>query len=380
MLKELKEYLDLLFSFNNPVLYSIFLTFFFLITVYIFFKYILYPLQKKHIEEKKEYELKNARLMALFAELDPAPVIRIDIDGKIIHCNDAAMGLNNDKPITGMNAVDFFPQLEKNPSDLIKENKSFRFFYQNNQKYFEVWFKGISNLEIAQLYFKDLTERNQIEKELISSKNKLLELSNHLQEKLEEERQRIARELHDSVGQNLLFIKLIMQNLNSEVNSENSTKIIDALEKSIIELKRILFDLKPKILEEAGLNAAISSLCTNISTESGIAGDVDFVGEEKRLDNKLEICIYRIIQEGLSNIVKHSKAKNFNILIVNDINSVRIMISDDGIGLQNYKPDSHSHFGLMNIRERVDNFKGNFKFESEPNKGSLLIVEIPKNL
>ena len=380
MLKELKEYLDLLFSFNNPLLYSIFLTFFFLITVYIFFKYILYPLQKKHIEEKKEYELKNARLMALFAELDPAPIIRIDIDGKIIHCNDAANLLNNDKPIIGMNASEFFPELKESPSNLIKDSKAFRFFYQTNNRYYEVWFKGISNLEIAQLYFKDLTERKQIEKELVSSKNKLLELSNHLQEKLEEERQRIARELHDSVGQNLLYIKLIMQNLNYEVRSDNSKKIIDALEKSIVELKRILFDLKPKILEEAGLNAAISSLCTNISTESGITGDVDFIGEEKRLDNKLEICIYRIIQEGLSNIVKHSRARNFNILIVNDFDSIRIMISDDGIGFQEHKYPSNSHFGLMNIRERVDNFKGSFKFESGPNKGSLLIVEIPKTL
>ncbi len=383
MLRDLKDYVNLIFSLNNPLIYSVFLIFFFLLIVYIFYKYIFFPAQKKYEEEKKEYELKNARLMALFAELDPAPAIRIDMNAKIIHANDTAMELNNNESIIGKNAVEFFPQLVEHPSDLIKGNKSFQFFFQTNNRYYEVWFKGIANLEIAQLYFNDITERNIFEKALISSKKKLQELSNHLQDKVEEERQRIARELHDSVGQNLLFIKLMLQNSNyKQVQSEyeDNKKIISALEKSITELKRILFDLKPRILEEAGLNAAISSLCTNVSIESGIKGDVDFVGEEERFNNKLEVCIYRVIQEGLSNIVKHSKAKNFNVLIVNNSNSVRVMISDDGIGfLENNNNNSITHFGLMNMKERVENFKGNFKIESGLNKGSLLIAEIPKN-
>ncbi|MFZ0455959.1 MAG: histidine kinase [Ignavibacteriaceae bacterium] len=383
MLRDLKDYVNLIFSLNNPIIYSVFLIFFFLLIVYIFYKYIFFPAQKKHSEEKKEYELKNARLMALFAELDPAPVIRIDMNAKIIHANDAAMDLNNNESIIGKDAADFFPQLSQNPSDLITGNKSFQFFFQTNGRYYEVWFKGIANLEIAQLYFNDITDRNLFEKELLNSKKKLQELSNHLQDKVEEERQRIARELHDSVGQNLLFIKLMLQNPNykqPQSEREDNIKIISALEKSITELKRILFDLKPRILEEAGLNAAISSLCTNVSVESGIKGDVDFVGKEERLNNKLEVCIYRVIQEGLSNIVKHSKAKTFNVLLVNNSSSVRIMISDDGIGFLENNNNTISHFGLMNMKERVENFRGNFKIESSINKGSLLIAEIPKFL
>ena len=162
-------------------------------------------------------------------------------------------------------------------------------------------------------------------------------------------------------------------------NNGDSNKILSALEKSIIELKRILFDLKPRILEEAGLTAAVSSLCTNISSESGIKGDIDFIGKDERLDNKLEICIYRIIQEGLANIVKHSKAKNFNISLVNDNSLMRVMISDDGVGFRDDKLDTTSHFGLMNMKERVENLKGNFKVESSINNGCLLIAEIPKN-
>ncbi len=381
MATDLKDYVDLVFSLNNPILYSIFLVLFFLLIVYIFYRYIYYPNQKKHLEEKREYELKNARLMALFAELDPDPVVRINMNAKIIHANDAAMELNNNQTIIGKDALEFFPQLTEHPSKLINDNKSFRFFYPNNNRFYEVWFKGISNLEIAQLYFKDLTERNIFEKELINSKKKLQELSNHLQDKVEEERQRIARELHDSVGQNLLFIKLILQNQNFNIasNNGNNQKISSALEKSIIELKRILFDLKPRILEEAGLNAAVSSLCTNISTESGIKGDVDFVGKDERLNNKLEVCIYRVIQEGLSNIVKHSRAKNFNVLLVNDNSFIRIMISDDGIGFQDDNLDATTHFGLMNMKERVENLRGNFKVESSINNGCLLVAEIPKN-
>jgi signal transduction histidine kinase len=380
-LKDLKDYIDLLFSVNDPILYSIFLVFFLFLTVYAFFKYILYPIQKKYVEEKKEYELKNARLMALFAELDPDPVVRIDTKGTIIHANEVAKNLDHNESIIGKNVAEFFPRLESSPEELIKENKSFTLSYQSSNKYYEVWFRGVKNLEIAQLYFKDLTERNLFEKELVKSKTKLQELSNRLQDKVEEERQRISRELHDSVGQNLLFIKLMLQNSNllNPDNCDENNKITSALETSIIELKRILFDLKPRILEEAGLNAAISLLCANISSQTSIKGYADFIGNEERLNSKLEICIYRIIQEGLSNIVKHSQADSFNILIINSANSIRVVITDDGIGFQQDKSSLNPHFGLMNMKERIQNFNGTFRIETEESKGSILIVEIPKN-
>ncbi|MEW5844490.1 MAG: ATP-binding protein, partial [Bacteroidota bacterium] len=113
----------------------------------------------------------------------------------------------------------------------------------------------------------------------------------------------------------------------------------------------------------------------------GIVGQSNIVGDEIRLSNKLEICLYRIAQEATNNIIKHSRATNFSIEILVSTKKVRLMITDNGIGF-NYEritalPGNTKGMGLVNMKERVKNFNGQFKVESSPEKGTMIVTEIP---
>lgn len=375
---ELESLLDALFSLESPIYFSLFLTLAIFALIYIFLRYILFPLQKKHSSEKKDLELKNARLMALFTELDPDPVIRIDSEGKIIFTNDAAKNLSSSGILLEKNINELISEINFSIKDAIKNNLSRQLSLKIENKYYSILFRGTSYLNIGQFYFRDISERKEFEEKLVESRRQLKELSKHLQNKLEEERQRIARELHDGIGQNLLLLKLRLQAIEekSAGGYTDYPELIETLESSIKDLKQILYDLKPRILEEMGLKPALAALCEKISKESGINGSIDFIGNDERFDNNLEVVFYRITQEAMNNIVKHSKASDFNIQLINQNNFLRLMISDDGIGFD--QSLNKNGMGLINMKERIESFRGNLKIDSAEGTGTVIIVEIPK--
>jgi signal transduction histidine kinase len=386
MMDELKEYFDLLLNLENPIYYSIFFTLAIFILFYFFFKYILNPVQKKHFQEKKELEIKNTRLMALFAELDPDPLIRIDINGRIIHLNDTAKELINSISPPAENIDELIPGINFSIKEYIEKNKSILLAKNFGSKFYSVFFRGISDLEIAQIYFNDLTERKKFEEELELSRNKLKELSKHLQNTLEEERQRISRELHDGVGHSLLLIRLKIQALEKEISEfegqEKYKMLLDSIDNSIKELKGISYNLKPRILEEMGLAPSLRILCDKVSAQGGIYGTIDIFGPQERFSNNFETALYRLTQEALNNIVKHSKAKVFNVQYLNESERVKLIISDDGIGLEDTahskRDNNPSGMGLINMQERIENFNGKFKIDSSPENGTILFIEVPK--
>ena len=364
---DLRQYYKLLFSTDNPIYYVLLFTIIIFILLFLLFKYIIIPLRIKYKHEIDLLEFKNAKLMALFAELDPDPVVRINLQGEVMFLNDSArqqiIGLNTNQNkhisqiITNIN----FPI-----SDYILENKSASLLYSNNTSLYSVLFRGISSLQIAQLYFHNITDKEAYE-------NKLRGLSNKLQSSIEEERQRISRELHDAIGQNLLLLQMdLIQNYKGFfLNPESDIKYqstLHLLQNTIFDLKNILYDLKPSILEEMGLGAATAIMINKISEESSIKGNLKIMGVEKRQDKKLELAIYRIIQESLSNIIKHSKASSFIIKLYYFAENIKILITDNGVGLNNN--DNHKGFGLLNIQERVKSFKGNFQIGGLPDKGT----------
>jgi signal transduction histidine kinase len=379
------DYLRLLFDWGNPVYYSIFLTVTISIIIFFFFRYIILPLRRKHILEKKELELKNVKLMALFAELDPNPLIRITRDGIIIHLNDAAKNLEKDNPLQGEKINKIIPSINFSVDELIKKEQSVVLTETIDDKFYSIIFKGHSFLNIAQIYFDDLTVRKQFEEELEFSKMKLRELSMHLRDTLEDERQRIARELHDGIGQNLHFIRLKLKNFEESQTKSFSeidyNILFNSIESSISELKEIIYNLKPKNLDEIGLGASLKILIKRISEETEIKGTVDICGTEERLNKKLGLTLYRIAQEAISNIVKHSKATEFNVQVIYEEDTIKLIISDDGIGFDpaytNHKSNS-SGFGLLNMHERIGSYNGKLKIDSSKGNGTLIITEIPR--
>jgi len=286
MQDELQEYLSLLFKPENPVYFSILLVLILFLLFIFIYKYVISPLREKHLVEKKELELKNIKLMALFAELDPNPLIRVDEKGKIIHNNDAAKALSKNTNLEGKNIKDILTTINFSIKDYIKNDKSIIISETINNRYYSILLRGISYLNIAQIYFDDLTDRKMFEEELQLSKTKLRELSVHLRDTLEDERQRIARELHDSIGQNLNLIRVKLLNnglIQDNVTAADKETLLNALESSIDELKEITYNLKPKILDEWGLGASLKVLIKKISENTGISGTVDITGDENFL-------------------------------------------------------------------------------------------------
>lgn len=367
------RFFEILTSWSNPVILFLFVFASILLVIYFLNRYLVKPLEEKHIIEKKEIELRNSRLMALFSELDPDPVVRVDVRGKVNFFNDAAkdlLQLSIDdlilEKILNISGRELIEKIEM--SDVY----SFPFTIQN--KHYNVLLKGNSNLGIAQLYFRNISEIKNLEL-------KLKQLSSHLQNQIDEERYRIANELHDGIIQELYFSQLNLGKLSesfSEKENEELSSVQTQLKETTEELRRIIYDLKPKILDEMGLGPALKSLCNNVIKGGGLSGSVEVIGLDERLDKKIEIYFYRLVQEAITNIVKHSGASEFYITLVKDNNIIRVMIADNGTGLTKENGNGYGNgLGLLNIKERTESLGGVLKIDSSAENGLSIIAEIP---
>ena len=382
------ELRDLIRAFSNPEnpIYISILTVTILFgLIFVLFKFLINPTAAKVREEKANLELQSAKLMAMFAELDPDPVIRTDKTGNIIETNRAAQMVFSSGNLKGKNILDLLPDIDYKSETFIDIKQSKVLTKKINNRFYSILVRTEPNLEIVQIYFRDITDLKDYEAKLIESEKKLRELSDKLHDRVEEERKRIAQGLHDGIGQSLSllrinFLKLYEQQKNIN-NIEKYNSFIDTLDSTIVELKEISYSLKPKMLEEMGIGIALKHLANKISLETGIVGQSNIVGDEIRLSNKIEICLYRIAQEATNNIIKYSKATNFSIEALVSTKKVRMIITDNGIGFDYDKTiDVSGHYkgmGLMNMKERAKSFNGVFKVESSLGKGTMIVTEIP---
>lgn len=369
----------------NPIYISLIIIITLFSIVFFLFKYLINPSLAKFQREKENIELKSAKLMALFAQLDPDPLIRIDSEGTIIETNNAAQKVSPHIDLKGKKINDILPFIPFTPGVTIKEKLTKLFTYEINQRFYSVLFRSEPSLEIAQIYFHDVTDLKTFENKLIESEHKLRELSDHLQNSIEQERQRIATGLHDGIGQSLSMLRMRIIRMNElDQNSERMAirgSIVETLEDAIKELKNISYDLRPRMLEEMGLGFALKYLVDKVSVETGVAGGINVIGGEVRLDSKLEIYLYRIVQEAITNIMKYSGATNFSIQLVIRINFLRMIISDNGKGFSLEEVGSRDHslhgMGLINMKERVESYQGQLKIDSSSGNGTMIVIEIP---
>ncbi|MDP3150035.1 MAG: two-component regulator propeller domain-containing protein [Ignavibacteria bacterium] len=222
-------------------------------------------------------------------------------------------------------------------------------------------------------------------KNLRAEKEQQLNFSKLLIESQEEERKRLSNELHDSLGQNLLVIRNLLYLYNSveEKNEDDLFQISDLIKESIDEVKAISANLHPHQLERLGLNKAVGSMINKImkATNITISYDRDEVTGLIPFEN--EINIFRIIQESINNIVKHSGADKASVKIKKRDNSISISIEDNGKGLdltdQEIQSKLTEGLGLKSIRERARLINGKLFFESVPTGGTKVLVEIKLN-
>ncbi len=219
--------------------------------------------------------------------------------------------------------------------------------------------------------------------------SQLLYLSKKIMKAHEEERKRIAREIHDGPAQSAVNLSLkleICKKLLStgklDMFEAEINKLHQLIHSSVNEIRTIIYDLKPSCLED-GLKLAIERYIDNFSTASNIHVDFHFTGDDTKIEYYLMSTLYRIIQEALTNVKKHAEAKNINIDLAQTDSIITLDVVDDGIGfivddLKTRKFDKFmGGFGLEGIRERVELVRGSTTLDSAPGKGTGLHIKIP---
>ena len=202
----------------------------------------------------------------------------------------------------------------------------------------------------------------------------------------EEERRRIARELHDQMGQNLTALNVGLKSLLNRQSRSGIRGRVQRLQElatqTARDLHRVAVELRPAALDDLGLVKAIRASMEGWSTRYGI--EVDFeAGQYKAagVSSEVETILYRIIQEALNNVAKHSDAKRVAVVLCRTADHVHAIIEDDGKGFDaraaSQSGNGSSRLGLLGIQERLGLVGGNFKVESAPERGATLLVRIP---
>jgi signal transduction histidine kinase len=192
----------------------------------------------------------------------------------------------------------------------------------------------------------------------------------------EVERRRLARELHDETGQALTSILLglrALEEANSDVEVDDLRELVVA---TLQDVRRLAVQLRPKALDDFGLVPALERLVQTFSESSGISVELEAQIGEERLPSDVETTVYRIVQEALTNVVKHAEASRVSILLVRRDSTVTAVVEDDGRG---FDPESagEDSLGLEGMRERVELHGGRLTVETAPGSGTTLRVEVP---
>jgi two-component system, NarL family, sensor histidine kinase DegS len=381
--QKLKDFEDLIFYLYNPVLISALIFFILILLLYFSYKYIYNPLILRYKSEKEKFELKTARLLALFSELDPNPIIRINISGKVAGLNKAAKKRFKNIEIDSNKIKVLLKDVDFNLKKAIKNNESLVLTQEINDKTYEINFHGISYLRMAQLYFLDVSERKEYERQMNKYQKLLRDASAQLNEVLETDRKKISGLLHDSIGQNLLLIRMNIMNYKKNNNNgfdENEiSRTIELLDSAILEVKEVARNLRPQNIEELGLTTVLKMMCSNVSRETGIKANVQIAEVDSELDRELENCIFRVTQEALNNIMRHSKASKFAVDLSTQDEVITLVVSDDGIGFKPKQLMNEKYFsdgiGIMNMQERVERVNGSFHIDSDFNTGTTIITQ-----
>ena len=203
----------------------------------------------------------------------------------------------------------------------------------------------------------------------------------------EEERKRIARELHDETTQSLLGL-LMKLDAASRTPAEASETINDILmdvrklaAETLDSVHRIIFDLRPSVLDDLGLLSALRLYAETRLGSVGIKVRVELTGEDRALAPQIETALFRVVQEAIANIVRHAEAQNAVISVEFEDATVRIEVEDDGKGFDveavRRQADKALGLGLLGMEERIALLGGRFHIDSNPGGGARLVMEVP---
>jgi len=235
---------------------------------------------------------------------------------------------------------------------------------------------------------RDETQRKEAEDEVRDSRQRMRSLAARIQALREQERSDIAREMHDVLGQSLTSVRLDLswlqkQVLNSTIQSENpeiTERLMAAtheVEKTIAEVKTLSTELRPGVLDKFGLAAAIEWQCQEFERRTGIKCDCQITSEELSLTSERSTALFRILQEALVNVARHSQASSVCVTLGVDNAQVHLTVADNGKGITAEQISNPASLGLLGMRERAELLDGYFNIEALATRGTKITASIP---
>ncbi|MDE1942694.1 MAG: PAS domain-containing protein [Betaproteobacteria bacterium] len=232
---------------------------------------------------------------------------------------------------------------------------------------------------------RDITDRKEMEQRLRESRTQLRELSAYLQTVREEERSRISRELHDELGQSLTAIQLGLGSLEERhgdpaVWREALAELQRLTRDTVTSMQRLASDLRPPLLDDLGLPAAIEWLLTTFTQRTRVDHTLHLPETPAGCDADTSTALFRIVQEALTNVSRHSLATHVTVSLQAGADGTRLSVADNGKGMDERLATAPSSLGLIGMRERTLMLGGHLAIRSTPGAGTTVDVHIPANL
>jgi len=255
---------------------------------------------------------------------------------------------------------------------------------------------GVREVEIAvaampdhgrttmQMVIRDVTERQLASRMQERTRRELRQLTANLVEAREEERRRIARELHDELGQRLTALKMELAGLfppgRPPAPASRMPAMLAMVDDTVAAVRRIATDLRPAMLDDLGLNAAIEWLAGESGRRLGLAIRLHLPADEPQVGNATATALYRMVQEALTNIARHAQASEVHITLRCDAEAVALVVQDNGRGFAELPATRRGTHGLMGLRERCHMLGGSIVVDNAPEGGARIRIRLPRVL
>jgi len=340
----------------------------------------------------------NALLEEIFASANFL-IASLDRDFRYIRVNDAYARSRGHTPeyYLGKNFFDLFPRMEYlpvlrsvletgEPVSVRDRPYQSREHPERDPTYWDIEVlpmrRGGPSVEGLILILVDRSRRNRALQELDTSRRELRSLASHLQDLREEERKTIAREVHDELGGFLTALKMDLSLLESGLGTgaERPSALAsaeDLVNQALSLARRIATDLRPRLLDDFGLVPAIEWQIAEFRRRARVRCDLEVSPEDLGVGRDLALSIYRILQESLTNVARHSGASRVKVRLAVDAGAISLVVSDNGKGIEAARGDGPASFGLIGMRERAAHFRGTVQVEGTPGKGTTIAVSIP---